>query len=211
MAYAALRLPEGVHIAGEEMDANLLLLNSHDGNGSFKAKLLIGRLFCTNQLAAAGLMLEGAKVAWSVRHTTNGLARIDQARESLKLSTEAMREFEAIAESLRKTQMTLDEFDAFLTELVPDAKSEARQDAILEQRAEIKANLRTSETIDRGERRTRWGAYNAVTEYYEHLRPLRADRRAADPVERHFFSAVVDGPATEYRERAAKLLVAGVR
>lgn len=152
---------------------NLVVKNSHDGNSALTFMLTPVRIPCTNVLPMA---TREAKMVWKISHTPNADERVGLARKSILEAVGAQEELTIAAQTMLDTEMVDAEFakivagmwkvDPEATGKVADRKREI-QDTVL--------NLyRTSPTLD-GIRGTRWGGYNALTEYLDHFRPVKGD------------------------------------
>lgn len=165
----SLRTPNG----GEDrVDLNLLTKNAHDGSAALTFALTPMRPACTNALPAA---LREAKRTWKISHTPNAQGRVDLARHSILASLAYADEFAAKAQQMLDQPMIDREFDKIvegLWRVQEDAReTKAGQNRIAVQ-DEVKALYRESQTLE-GIRGTRWGGYNAVTEWLDWLRPVR--------------------------------------
>lgn len=201
-AFAALRLPEEVSIVGDPHSNHIVLLNAHDGSAKFKAMVWSLRHACGNQVAAA---VHGALQQWGIRHVGDLHDRVEEAREALTLTVSYVEEFKSIAERLAVIDFEVSEAEDLLKVVIPDATSPRGQVAIDSQRAAVKENWLRSETIPEDWRKTRWGFYNGLTEWAEHKRTLRSDRRG-NSNERRFLSNVDQGPVAQLRERTFRSL-----
>ena len=73
------RMPDRYEVLGDKVEPYFLLMNSHDGSGSFTVAVTPVRVVCSNTL---NLALKTAPRIWSSRHTTNVLSRLDEAKET---------------------------------------------------------------------------------------------------------------------------------
>ena len=172
-----LELPESITLdlpggGKDEVSLNLLTKNAHDGSSALTFALTPMRLACTNALPAA---LRAAKRTWKISHTPNAQGRVDLARHAIIASLNYADEFTATAQAMLDQPMVDREFDKIVERLwkVEDDKrdTKAGENRIAVQ-DEVKALYRTSSTIE-GIRGTRWGGYNAVTEWLDWGRPVR--------------------------------------
>lgn len=179
------KLPEGINIQGEDpVDLYLLFRSTHDGSGAINAMITPVRLACTNMLSLA----TGKAVSkWSARHTRTVTDRVGEAARTLRIVDAYATEFNKVAEQLLAAEMNLAEFTEFVKEVTPAERL---------QRGMV-ANWNESPTVDRT---SRWGALNAVTEYYEHLRGGRGNTESR-------FESLLDGQAAVARTRATQLLI----
>ncbi len=166
--FMTMRLPDTVQIGGKDaVDLYLVALNSHDGNSSFRFMVTPVRVTCTNMQAAA---LKKAAATFSIRHTANAGREIQEAREALGLTYKYVEAFEAEAEAMLAKRYTNKQFDAYAAQLfniVDEGKASKRA---IDNRDGLVSLYRDSETLT-GIRGTRWGAYQAVTEYVDHVAP----------------------------------------
>lgn len=172
-----LAMPKGVTLTmpnggTEVLDLNLLTKNAHDGSSALTFALTVLRPACTNALPGA---LREAKRTWKISHTPNAQQRVDVARHAIIASMNYADAFQAAAQAMMDQPMVDREFDKMVERLwkVEDDKRETKAGQNrLEVQEEVKALYRTSTTLE-GVRGTRWGGYNAVTEYLDWGRPVR--------------------------------------
>lgn len=179
------KLPEGITVAGDDrLDLNLLFRTSHDGSGAINAMITPVRLACTNMM---NLATRSLVTKWSARHTRTAGERVDEAARTLRIVDAYREAFGEVAEQLLAVEMELAEFENFVKDVT---SAERLQKGMVQ-------NWKDSPTVDR---RTGWGAVNAVGEFAEHLRGGRgnADTR---------FESNIDGQTAALRNRAVQLLV----
>lgn len=164
-----LRTPQG---GTDEVNLNLLTKNAHDGSSALTFALTPIRPACTNALPAA---LREAKRVWKVSHTPKAQERVDLARHAIIASLAYADEFQAEAQAMMDTAMVDREFDLLVARLwkVEEGKEDTRAGQNrLETQEAVRALYRESETLE-GVRGTRWGGYNAITEYLDWGREVR--------------------------------------
>src|SRR5699024_11536887 len=83
------RLPEKYIIAGDEMAPFLVVLNGYVGSAGVKVAMPPIRVVCQNTL---NLALGQAKRIWSTRHTENVMSRVQEARDTILMANDYMRE-----------------------------------------------------------------------------------------------------------------------
>lgn len=169
---------EGFMVGGEDAhDLYLIIAAAHDGTGSVMILISPVRVVCKNTLDMA---IRGAKQRWSIRHVGEIQDKLDTARESLGLSKKYVEAFEKEAEKMAKQSLTDKKIEEFLTELIPDPKSEGGwKDRAAGQRWAINELIHNGETTEFA-RGTKWSVYNAVAEYADWLRPGNPERRARE-------------------------------
>jgi phage/plasmid-like protein (TIGR03299 family) len=196
-AYMEFDLPGG---GTDKTDLYITALNSHDGGSAFKTIVTPVRVVCANTQAAA---LRSVKSSWSTRHTINALSALEQARDSLKLSfgfadafsqeIQAMLDAEVDAEESRRLIESVFDVQGAPTERAKNLRvqhTEATLDGLL------------LDTCD-GIRGTRYGLYNAVTEYIDHRIPVGTDQVGVAPEKQIF------GGFAEIKMKAFDVLAVG--
>lgn len=172
-----LAMPKGITLtmpngSTEVLDLNLLTKNAHDGSSALTFALTVLRPACTNALPGA---LRDAKRAWKISHTPNAQGRVEIARQAIIASMNYADAFQAKAQEMMDAAMADREFDKIVERMwkVEDDKRDTKAGQNrLEVQEDVKALYRSSTTLE-GVRGTRWGGYNAVTEYLDWGRPVR--------------------------------------
>jgi phage/plasmid-like protein (TIGR03299 family) len=159
--------PSGV---GDIIGQYLSIINSHDGSSSFVAVVSPWRPVCQN---TERLALKNATTKWSIRHTKNGLNKVEEAKRSLKLTTQYFQEFKAESEALLSVPVRDNMIDGLITDIFGAPEEDAPKRAVT-----IDANRREDirRVFSREVDRTGSNAYafeRAVTEYADHM----AERR----------------------------------
>lgn len=161
----------------DTIDLNLLVKNSHDGSSALTFALTPIRLACTNALQAA---VAGAKRSWKISHTPNAAERVSLAVQAVKEAVGYQERFAVVAQDMMDTQMVDAEFAKIVSGLWkvdPEATGKVA-DRKRDIQAQVMDLYHTSPTLD-GIRGTRWGGYNALTEYLDHYRPVKGDAQVA--------------------------------
>lgn len=193
VVYLVMQLPEEIKVAGEDPhNMYVILHNGHDGSKALGAYVSMVRQACTNQNT---MITKGAKFAWKMNHTASLAGKLQEARDTLRLSFEYAEQYEKMATDLLGVSLTDDQCNRFLESLLPK-KPQTEQVA-----ERIMSLYKDSPT--NGYTGTGWGMFNAVTEYYEHGRETRS--RAA------VMYNVLHGQGATLRNTAAKLLLAAPR
>lgn len=163
--FMVMELGEGFDVLGGDSYQSYLFLRTSHGDGtSISAMVLPFRLQCTNQTSLAR---REAMSSWSIPHTTTVSARLEEARNALKLTMNYEAEFAKLAEQLAAVKVSDEKAKMLLNAIVP--KSRARRDNVI---ADILANYQTSPTAAEF-RGTGYGLLNGVTEYYDHVKTQR--------------------------------------
>jgi phage/plasmid-like protein (TIGR03299 family) len=173
--FVTMKLPETMKVAGvDEVDTYIAALNNHDGSAAFKLLITPVRIVCANTQAAA---LKQARASFNIHHTKSATSRIEEARQALGLTFKYMDAFQLEAEKMIEETMKEAEFGKLMDELVgvPDlAKNDRTTKATLQAREDLLYCFTDSPTA-KNIRGTKWGAYQAVTEWTDHMYPVRGD------------------------------------
>lgn len=160
--FMSVKFPKEILIGGEDpIDLYGVLWNSHDGSKAVTLMVTPIRPVCQNTLQ---LGLKHARSTFTVRHTTTMEGKLAEARRALELTYSAADEFQVDMDKLLSQKMTNAQFEKFVTNLTDlDTVTEKVKPGIIQ-------TWETSETVDRA---TRYGAFNAVTEYVDWTREPR--------------------------------------
>ena len=173
--FVSMKLPDSLQIGGKDrVDLYIVATNSHDGSASFQLMSTPIRVVCANTLAAA---VKSAERIHKIRHTASGLTAVQQAREALDLTFKYNAEFEAEAQRMIEREYTEAQFQRLLDRLVgkvDPSKPEGYRKPLETARESLTWSFTESPTNE-GIRGTRWAAYQAVTEYEDHLKDMRGE------------------------------------
>ncbi len=172
---AKINTPPAEVISGDEISTYLLLSNSHDGSLAIGVNYTPIRVVCNNTLSLAlGKAELGASII-KIKHTAHSREALAIIRESVEL---ASRSFSFTVEQYRKlaqTTMGVSGFERYVRKVfdVPEIDGEMpRAWGELLERFEVGRGLEIP-----GVRGTAWAAYNAVTEWVQHVRGRNAESR----------------------------------
>lgn len=190
--FVTLRLPNYLEFdlpggGTDSTDLYIAALNSHDGSSSFKTIVTPVRIVCANTQGAA---LADARSMWSARHSLNVLEAVEGAREALKISFTFADAFGQEVAKMIDTQVDQDEARRLIGQVfdVEGSDTQRQRDSRLRQVDNVLDGL-TLPTCD-GIRGTRYGLYNAVTEYIDHRIEVKGGLGV--PAEKQIFGAYAD-------------------
>lgn len=186
-------------ILGDEIVPYLFFTNGHDGKHGIMCGLTPTRIVCANTLTMA---INGVKISWKTKHTTNIETRQRDAIQTLNLATQYMGKMEEEAEKMEQTLMTATRFDAILNEVFP--LDEKATDRVKNNNAALKNKLTdiycTTDDLKKF-RGTAWGVYNAFGDFCSHIEPLRK----TDTFQENVFAEFLDGHSL--MEKAQKIIM----
>jgi len=189
--FVSMKMPQHISIAeGQDtVDLYLVCSTSHDGSKAFTAFVTAVRPVCANTVQFG---LQSAVSKWSMKHTANIRGKIQQAREAMGLVVDYADAFQAAVNELVASEMSRREFDTFTEALFPMQKDmSSLQMMRVEETREQVAGLWLAPT-QQNVAGTRWAAFNAITEWADWVKPVKAGKRDADVAraERVFLGAV---------------------
>lgn len=215
--FALVKLPEVIEVTRQDLVGQyLLLVNGHDGGHAFRCGFTPIRVVCDNTLSASLARWERSLQDWvTVRHVGDVPAKVEEARRILGLSVKF---FQVAGEYYRR--MSLRDIDAagaraYFESVLPlpdrlqpaDEASDSERGRNLirldqaRQTHQLLVQLFDGEASGGslpGVRGTLWGAYNAVTEYVDHV---RGATRKGEP-RRGAFEGAVMGEGARIKQRA---------
>jgi phage/plasmid-like protein (TIGR03299 family) len=185
-AWMLFRLPATLApVAGDDVNGYGVAITGHDGAHAFEFRPTPIRVVCQNTLDAA-IGRGGAKGrVFGISHIGNVAKQVDAATglvfDVLAAMTETGRTFAAMAH----TRMTAADVVQFIESVFPPAKDGAVSDKLAERRQTVAeliwtgvgAELAMSETDGQP---NAWAAYNAVTEYFDHVVTAASAKREAE-------------------------------
>jgi phage/plasmid-like protein (TIGR03299 family) len=155
---------------GEKLESFILLDNSHDGTAALRMRLTGVRVVCSNTLGAA----TSSRAAFSARHTSGIMGRVNEARDLLGLNAAYMQRLMDDANRIAEQAWSHDEMKDMTYKLL-----DLEPDVAIDRQYGVKAPA-ASKMIDlfylgQGNNgKTRWDALNAVTEYLDYSKGGRA-------------------------------------
>jgi phage/plasmid-like protein (TIGR03299 family) len=156
----------------------VVVFDRFDGQGQFQAVVTPWRPRCKN---TERLGLKEAVTRWTVRHTTNALARVEEAQKTLGLAGKYAAQFVAEETALAQAKIKADEFEALMADVWErDKATESKKSATVADRREDQ--LRTGFDAYSAELgSTAYAAERAVTDWLDHTAPRRVtgDKMAA--------------------------------
>lgn len=203
--FIGLRLPEDVELNLGDGVTDLIRpfvfwRNTHDGTASLSLVVTPWRIACGNTERFA---LRDAQASWRVRHTTNVLQGVEEARKNLGLTVKYFDTFKAEEEALARNEMLMGEFQDLLGNLWP-VKDDAtdRQKRSAGERTDLLSSMYAAEADKLG-----WRAYTAertITDFLDHVAPKRVAGEAMGAARA---TAIVEGTADKIKAQTHERLM----
>lgn len=207
--WALAKLPGTFEVVpGDAVEPYVLVSWGHNGKNSLEVRLTPVRVVCNNTLD----MASKGRANVSIRHSANAKVRIDEARTALGL---IRRQVEDTAEAYRElATFTMSEYRAkgYFAELFP---APALEDGKAYQEKLARWNAHQGELLalfDHGKGSTipgvagtAWAAYNAVTEWTDHVYPVTQNGSVSAARQ----ESALFGSYADVKTRALELALAG--
>jgi len=165
---ASITLNDREYIRGDRVTHSMLIMNSFDGSTSFMGYGLSSRWVCMNQLPHSVRF-------FNIKHTTNMDEKIGVAREMLNYYNEGITDFDDKMKYLVGAPMDNSGAIAWFKTLIPkpkEDKSQARYETAISKYNELLVSGKGTEI--EGVKGTAYGAMQALTEYVNHHKTIRA-------------------------------------
>jgi len=179
--FVSMKIPQHIEFSnGDATDLYLFCTNSHDGKSAMRITVTPIRIACTNQL---GQIARGALSSFTIRHTSSALTRVQEARETLKLTFTYVDAFQMEVEELINSAYTGKQYENLVKEVFDyDPRDTTSRET---DRFASLMNLWTAPTQE-NIKNTKWGAYNSVVEYLDWFAPapnalVKAERVLSSP------------------------------
>ncbi|HLH67352.1 MAG TPA: DUF932 domain-containing protein [Solirubrobacteraceae bacterium] len=167
-------LPDHIEVGGDPVKPYLLLMNSHDGSTAVIAATTPVRVVCQNTLNWG---LQTARQRFSIRHTEQIGRRVHEARRLLALSVDYYEQFKQLGNQLASEACTERQLRRVLDELYPSGTEDRASDRVSRARAQRKDRVVdlffNGDTVGNAPG-SKWAAVNAIVEFGDWHRPLRA-------------------------------------
>jgi phage/plasmid-like protein (TIGR03299 family) len=186
-------------LPGDDVNGYFLLHWGHDGNMSVQGLATGVRVVCQNTLSLA---TTGRKAWISIRHTTNAGARLDDAAKLIKTLMQTLAATGETFASMARKRLGARELAAFIAAAIPNTTAGPAIAPIIVARRDTVARLvfygKGAALANQGADvaaggSTVWAAYNAVTEYVDHVRT--AEAQSPEGLRRAQESAIFGGNA----------------
>lgn len=193
------KLPDR-EIVGDKTEPYLCFSNTHDGSGAIRVCMTPIRVVCNNTLNIA---LNGAKRAWSVRHTGDIQAKLHEARMCLDMANKYMDKLAVYADQMANKSITDEQIAKILDEMFPSTEEMSDREKRNAEKAREEYMICYFRPDIAQFLGTAWGALNAMSDMVGHSAP----RRMTSNYQENNWGRIMDGHAM--MDKMASLL-AGV-
>jgi len=191
------------NILPDDITENFILLyNSHDGTSSLKAIFTNIRMACTNAIRM--MFNKGTNTGINVRHTMNSSDWQANALNILGAAEVEAKNFKEFATYLTTKTISDESFKKIALQLIPDPPPEIKNTRAENTRSTLLELFQTGKGTDiAGVKGTAWGAFNAVSEYSNHLKTTRGENGSVKRLQSTLF-----GPGSNLIEKSIAILKA---
>lgn len=170
MVYIIAKLPD-VNILGDAFTPHVIFRNGFTGKVKITAAICPLRIVCQNQFNFA---FKNTQNAITIRHVSNAEAKLQEAKETLKMSADYMAELNAMAEKYAGIKLDKFKLNGLINEMFPmdgiENMNPYKRKTLEDARARfIKAYEEDDNYHFRG---TAWGIINAYTDFITHKVPM---------------------------------------
>lgn len=195
-----------MHIKSTEdvIDKYVLLTNSHDGTSPVIVTPTPIRVVCNNTLTLA--LRGNHRSRFSVRHTENMNIRLEEGKKILGLTNEIYTQVNEIFNGMSDVAIKTKEMEDYFGNVLgrdKDGELSTTKQNLIWHNPEFEGSGILSKLVEegsgadmRGVRGTLWGAYNVMTEYFDHYKEYSKNTEHLD--------AIWNGSGANYKERAFK-------
>jgi len=166
-------------VPGDRVDGYFLVTTGHNGWTSYNARLTPVRVVCQNTLSMA---MKSGNTLINLNHTVSQVARLEEARRIVTGLAAGLRSNGEIFQQLAHTTLTRAQVEAYVNEVLgidPAAELspvlEKRQAKVIELTWSGKGQEMANDGLA-ADHASLWAAYNAVTEYVDHVRAQESDK-----------------------------------
>ena len=194
------KLPTRYIIQGEQILPYLVFSNTHDGSGAIKIAMTPIRVVCNNTL---NLALDTAKRCWSINHTGDISAKLEDARETLFMAEDYMSELGKGFEELSRKKVSDAAVEEFIKEILPiaDDATSTMEKNVMRLRNDIRKRYFYAPDLQ-GVRKNGYRFINAVSDFATHAAPIRRTKNYQE----NLFNKTMEGnPITD---KAYRLVMA---
>lgn len=170
MVYIIGKLPE-VNILGDKFTPHVIFRNGFSGKVKITAAICPLRIVCQNQFNFA---FKNTQNTLTIRHVGNAEAKLQEARDVLKVSADYMQELNRMAEQYVGMKLNPVELERVMNILFPMDGAD-KMNAFKRNRLEVARNdfMTAYNTDDNANfRGTAWGLVNAYTDLMTHKKPM---------------------------------------
>lgn len=165
------KLPESIEIIpGDTVEEYFLVLTGHNGWTSYTARGTDVRVVCANTLAIA---LSSSRAVITLKHVAGADEQLEQVADMVTKLMQAARVRARSFKELAARKLTPAELRAYVHEVL-DIDDEPEMNPVMDRRRNTIIELAEKGKGAEFAPGSLWNAFNAITEYVDHVRPAEA-------------------------------------
>lgn len=173
--FVTAKLPEDMLVGGEKCEKYIMLTNSHDGTSSILAGLTSVRVVCNNTLQAA---LKGLANRVHIEHRTGAKERLSEAHKVMGIASKYMSEINDMFNRMVDKKVDDERLQKFILDVMQPEKKVVltkEEEDIFSTRFKNQVSSIYDFALSHPTQQTEaakgtlWGAYNAVSGYYNYI------------------------------------------
>ncbi|MCZ7558555.1 MAG: DUF932 domain-containing protein [Bacteroidia bacterium] len=168
------KAPEGASVGDDHLDKYVLMVTSHDGTANLRLLPTGVRVVCNNTLTLA--LGRGEDDGFSIRHTGDIDLKLRQAEDALAWSDVNFRKAVDVWQIMADTRIEPMTAVRYFEKVIPALKKRHDDSKAWKRAFDVIGESFMYGRGNRGE--TLWDAYNALTEWVDHLKGVDNDRIA---------------------------------
>jgi phage/plasmid-like protein (TIGR03299 family) len=175
-------------VPGDSVRGYFLVMSGHDGTLSHHSMPTPIRVVCKNTLQAATGLGEGKRVKgamFTIRHSKSAADRLSMAKDMVTGMVGALQKTGETFADMARLKMSADDVINYIEAVFPNPDAKKEVSTILANRRKTVARLvftgagsEMARSMTNGEPNA-WAVYNAVTEYFDHVRPAETGSSSA--------------------------------
>lgn len=181
--FVTAKLPNHIRVAGEEIEEYLFLYNSHDASGAIVAAFTPIRIVCNNTLNAA---LRNNRMKVSIRHTVSAKKQLEMAYKLMGITNQLHDDLSDVFGIMAKKQVSDSNLNYMIVETIGgmDAVKKVMSGEGLTTRSQNMVDdifeyaLENETQQQESVKGTLFGAYNAVTGYFQNEKEYTSNEKA---------------------------------
>jgi phage/plasmid-like protein (TIGR03299 family) len=175
-AWVQIEMADTLEVKGEKLRPFLTAATAHDGSMATTYITGATRVVCDNTLSMA-LGAKGTE-SYKVRHTTNSLGKIGDARAALGIVHQVADEFEAAVKALTDQYVTDNQWAQFVEKYTATGGNTERSKTMAETKARELYRLWNHDERVAPWKNSAWGVTQAVNTHAQHVRSVKGMGRA---------------------------------
>lgn len=181
VVFITAKLPSYIAVGDDVVDQYLLLSSSHDGTRGIQAFFTPVRVVCNNTLSAA---YQNSKYRVNITHTKSASEQLRKAHEIMGISNLLSKELNELYNKMAKTPINDKALDQFFISSL-DLKIDTETNKLSTRGENILSSIKEYYEVGPGQEQftgTLWGAYNAVTGFYQNVRDYKSQENKMNQI-----------------------------